>query len=244
MFMRLIFLLFLMLLQPLINMAQETVLGHVYDFEKKTSPLKGVVVQNLNNGKALQTPISGQFRISAKKGDLLVFSKNGYHTDTLFLINLADKRIFLPVSANQLNEVSILGARVNPGVFYKDPEVHEFKRFETDDLRGKKNNDRAGGLKLNLGYGKYRREQTKKALLEQREGFDEEINSNFNNIVISNLIKLKDEELKAFIYLYRPSALLVSSERPFNYSSYIIKAYSTWLKLPFKQRKLPAMPKL
>lgn len=234
----------LVMLLPLIGVAQETVSGHVYDFENKTSPLEGVVVKNLTNGKVLQTPVNGQFSIAAKKGDLLAFSKAGYHTDTLFLTNLNTKRIFLPVSANELNEVNILAAKMNKGVLFKDPEAKEFKRFETDDLRGKKNNDRAGGLKLNLGYGKYRREQTRKALLQQKEGYEEEINSNFNDRLITNLIKLTGEDLRAFKYLYKPSVLLVSAERPFNYSGYVIKAYNTWLKLPPQERKMPAMPKL
>ena len=225
-------------------MAQETVSGHVYDYEQKTSPLQGVVVKNLNSGKVLQTPTSGQFTIAAKKGDLIEFSKSGYHTDTLFLINLSPKRIFLPVSVNELNEVNILGAKVNKAVFYKDEEAKEFKRFETDDLRGKKNNDRAGGLKLNLGYGKYRRDLNKKKQLEIQEGYEEEINSNFSERTIYNLIKLQGTDLKAFIYFYKPSVMVVASERPFDYNGYIINAYNTWLKLAPEARKIPPMPKL
>jgi hypothetical protein len=233
-----------MIMLPFRIMAQETVSGHIYDFEKKTTALDGVVVKNLNNGKVLQTASNGHFSIPAKKGDLLEFSKIGYHTDTLFLVNLTSKRIFLPVSSNQLNEVNILSARVNPGVFYKDPEAKEFRRFETDDLRGKKNTDRAGGLKLNLGYGKYRRAETRRKQLEQQAGFDDEINANFNDRIITSLIKLKGEDLKVFTYLYKPSVVLVSSDRPFDYNGYIIKAYNTWLKLTPEQQKMPPMPKL
>jgi hypothetical protein len=225
-------------------MAQGTVSGHVYDFEKKTVPLEGVVVKNLNNGKILQTHASGEFTIAAAKNDLLEFSKAGYHTDTLFLTNLVSKRVFLPVRANELKEVNILGAKVNSAVYYKDPEAKEFKRFETDDLRGKKNGDRAGGLKFNLGYGKYRSQLNKRKQLEETEGYEEEINANFNELLISNLIKLQGEDLKTFIYLYKPAALLVSAERPFDYNGYIIKAFNTWLKLSPEQRKLPPMPKL
>jgi len=225
-------------------MAQETVSGHVYDFERKTSALEGVVVKNLTTGKALQTQSAGQFTIAAKKGELLEFSKTGYHTDTLFLTSLAAKRIFLPVLSNDLKEVNILGAKVNQAVFYKDPQAKEMKLFETDDLRGKKNNDRAGGLKLNLGFGKYRRDLNKRKQLEVREGYDDEINANFSERNITNLIKLQGADLKAFMYLYKPSVLLVSAESPFDYKAYIVKAYNTWLKLSPEERKIPAMPKL
>jgi hypothetical protein len=242
--MRLVFLFLSLLVFPLVNMAQETVSGQVFDFERKTVALEEVVVRNLNSGKVLQTAVNGHFTIAAKKGDLLAFSKSGYHIDTLFLANLSPKRIFLPVSANELNEVNILGARINSGVFFKDPEAKKMTLFETDDLRGKKNNDRAGGLKFNLGYGKYRKAEIKKKQLEERDGFDEEINSNFNDRIIFNLIKLQGEDLRVFKYLYKPSVLLVSADRPFDYNGYIVKAYNTWLKLPPEQRKIPTMPKM
>ena len=83
-----------------------------------------------------------------------------------------------------------------------------------------------------------------KKQLEERDGFDEEINSNFNDRIIFNLIKLQGEDLRVFKYLYKPSVLLVSADRPFDYNGYIVKAYNTWLKLPPEQRKMPTMPKL
>ena len=92
--MRLSHIILLIVFLPLKNLAQGTISGHVYDFEKKTAPLEGVVVKNLTNGKTLQTHASGQFSIPASKGDLLEFSKAGYHTDTLFLTNLISKRFF------------------------------------------------------------------------------------------------------------------------------------------------------
>ncbi|MHA4893193.1 peptidase associated/transthyretin-like domain-containing protein [Pedobacter sp. PWIIR3] len=236
--------LFLVLIFPLQSIAQSTLSGHVYDYENRKLPLPYVVVKNLNNAKETQTQSGGQFEIIAKKGDLLVFSKSGYHTDTLFLIDLSVKRIFLPVSVTDLKEVNIQGVRVNPGVLYRDPEAKEFKRFETDDLRGKKNNDRAGGLSFNLGYGKYRREQQKKQQIEETEIYEDEINANFTNEFVGKLTKLEGEELKNFIYLYKPSAGLVKADRPFNYTLYILKAFSTWQKLPVDQRKPPALPKI
>ncbi|MGY4383852.1 hypothetical protein ACVWYN_000871 [Pedobacter sp. UYP24] len=225
-------------------MAQTTVSGHVYDYENKKVPLPYVVVKNLNSGQVTQTKSGGQFDITAKKGDLLIFSKSGYDTDTLFLINLLAKRIFLPVSVTDLKEVNIQGAKVNSGVLYRDPKAKEFKRFETDDLRGKKNNDRAGGLSFNLGYGKYRKEQQKKQQIEETEVYEDEINANFTNEFVGKLTKLDGEDLKNFIYLYKPSAGLVKADRPFDYTMYIIKAFSTWKKLPADQRKPPALPKI
>lgn len=233
---------FLVLVFPLLNKAQSVVSGQVYDLEDKKNPLLYVLIKNITNGQFTQTKAGGQFDIAAKKGDLLSFSKTGYHTDTLFLTDLSVKRIFLPLNVTELNEVNIQSAKINPSLFYKDPIAKEMKRFETDDLRGKKNNDRAGGLSFNLGYGKYRREQQKKQRIEEAEGYEDEINSNFTREFVAKLTKLEGEDLQNFIYLYKPYAGLVKDDRPFNYTLYTLKALSTWKKLPLDQRKPPALP--
>ncbi|MNY67015.1 hypothetical protein D3C86_2045210 [compost metagenome] len=97
---------------------------------------------------------------------------------------------------------------------------------------------------FNLGYGKYKRQQEKIRLLEERDQFQNEINTIFTEEYVSDLVKLKGQDLKDFMSLYRPPEELVKSERPFNYAMYTIKAYHTWLKLPPEQRKVPAMPVL
>ncbi|TDQ07619.1 hypothetical protein [Pedobacter metabolipauper] len=229
---------------PLSLWAQTTVSGIVYDYDNKTFPLQDVHVQNLNNNQSTKTKASGGFKITAKAGDLLVFSLSHYHTDTMYLIDLKLKKVYLPVDATDLKEVEILGAKVNPLVYYKDPEAREFKRIDRDDLRGKGNNDRAGGLVFNLGYDKYKNKDKKLRAMEETEGYEAEIRSIFTESYVSKLTKLKDDDLKNFMLLYRPSVLLVSADRPFNYDYYIVKAYHTWLKLPQDQRKVAPLPKL
>lgn len=233
-----------MLLIPGFLFAQQVVTGKVYDLDNKTFPLQDVNVKNLSNNLTTRTKASGEFRLPAKSGDLLVFSLTGFHTDTLFLIDLSPKTIYLPGNSTELKEVKVVGAKINPLVFGSDPEVQEFKRIRTDGLRGKGNNDRAGGLNFNLGYGKYKREQEKIRVLEERDQYDTEISRVFTEEYVYDLVKLKGQDLKDFISLYRPTAVLVKSERPFNYDYYTVQAYHKWLKLPEWQRKLPPVPKL
>jgi hypothetical protein len=227
-----------------ISMFAQQITGRVYDLDNKTIPLQDVNVKNLNNSQTAKTRAGGQFSLPARSGDLLVFSFPGYHTDTLFLIDLSPKVVYLPGNSTALNEVKVVGAKINPLVFAPDPEAQEFKRIRTDGLRGKNNNDRAGGLKFNLGYGKYRREQEKIRLLEERDKYETEINQVFTEAYVSDLVKLKGQDLKDFMSLYRPTAVLVKAERPFNYDYYTVQAYHQWLKLPEWQRKLPPVPKL
>jgi len=237
-------LLFLLFAAPCTLLAQNSVSGTVYDFDNNTFPLQNVRVKNLSNNQLTLTKAAGQFTISARMGDLLEFSLMGYHTDTLYLINLLPKTIYLPGNSTALKEVEIVGAKINPSILSPDPQARPYKRFTPDGLQGKGNNDRAGGLLFNLGYGKYKRQQEKIRLLEERDRFQNEINTIFTEEYVSDLVKLKGQDLKDFMSLYRPPEELVKSERPFNYAMYTIKAYHTWLKLPPEQRKVSTMPVL
>lgn len=237
-------LLFLILVLPFNLLAQSSVDGTVYDFENKAFPLQQVAVRNLTSKQIAVTKASGQFTISAKKGDILEFSLVGYHVDTLFLTDLKPKKIFLPANAKSLKEVAIVSTKLSPYLDFKNPEAKESKRISTDGLEGKSNNDRAGGLQFALGYGKYRREQAKIKVLEERDAYDTEIKENFNEQTVNELIKLKGQELKDFINMFRPSVALIKSERPFNYSYYIAQAHQKWLKLPASERITPPMQPL
>nr|WP_068891537.1 hypothetical protein [Pedobacter panaciterrae] len=234
----------LILIAPIRLWAQDVISGTVYDFEIKTLPLQDVSITNFNNNQSTKTKASGKFSLSAKIGDVLEFSLSGYHKDTLYVTDFSPKTIFLPGSSTDLKEVKILSAKINPTILSPDPEAKEFKRVEADDYRGKPNISRAGGIKLNLGYGKYKEQQAKAKDLEEKDQYENEINTIFTEAYVSDLLKLKGQELKDFITLYRPPVATVQNNRPFDYKYYTVQAYHQWLKLPPSQRKPPQVPKL
>ena len=236
--------LFLLVVLPLKLLAQGSVNGKVYDFDNKTFPLQKVAVRNLTNNQIAVTKAGGQFTIPAKKGDLLQFSLSGYHVDTLYLTDLKPKTIYLPVNSRSLKEVAIVETKLSPYLDLENRDAKESKRVSTDGIEGKENTDRAGGIQLALGYGKYRREQQKIKMLEERDAYETEINTYFNEATVSELIKLKGQELKDFINMFKPSVALIKSERPFNYSYYIAQAHQKWLKLPPHERRTPPMQSL
>lgn len=237
-------LLFLIIVVPFKVMAQNSVSGTVYDYDNKSFPIEGVKVRNLNSSLVSSTKAAGKFSIQARVGDLIEFSFPGFHFDTLYLINLQPKVIFLSGNATVLKEVAISGVKINPSILSPDPLARPYTRMATDGLRGKGNNDRAGGLLFNLGYGKYRRQEEKIRLMEERDQYQTEINAIFTEKYVSDLVKLKGEDLKNFMSLYRPPEELVKSERPFNYAYYTVKSYHAWLKRSPEDRKLSPLPKL
>lgn len=235
--------LFLLCVLPVWLSAQTTISGVVMDFENKIFPLEKVTVRNLTSNKATQTKAAGQFSLPANAGDILEFSLLGYHIDTLYLIDLVPKKIFLPRNSTQLEEVKIQSARISPYLDVTNPEAREQHRVMADGPP-KNNNDRVGGLNFSLGYGKYRREKEKIIQLEERDKWQYEIRSNYNEEKIKTLLPIRGQSLKDFMDMYRPSEYLIQTERPFNYDYYIVEAYHTWLKLPPAQRRLPPIPKL
>lgn len=237
---------FLFFALPIGAMAQTVSTGIVYDYSKKTLTLPGVVVRNLSTKQTVATSSTGKFTIPAKVGDLLEFSLMGYHTDTLYLSNLLARSVYLPVKSTNLKDVDIQGVKINKEVANaSDPLAEKYTLLSTGGNLGRKRmTDKVGGLGLNLGYGKYKRQQRKEADLEEREQYLEEIDDNFSEKNITELTKLEGEDLKHFMIIYRPSVEQVKAERPYRYTYYISRAFIAWQKLTPQQRKLQDLPKL
>jgi hypothetical protein len=214
--------------------------GRVYDYERKT-PLGNVRVINLTNKQRSTSKAAGQFSLPAKLGDVLEFSLSGYHNDTLLVTDLKAVAVFLPNTSTNLRQVEVQSARVSPylGLDSINAGITPHKKLEGDRIGNKRNNDRAGGLVLNLGFDKMKAQREKEQTLTDAEGYENEIRLNFNATTVGNLVKLKGEDLKSFLAIYQPSVQRVKSEAPFNYSLYIASAYQAWLKLPPAQRKVP-----
>lgn len=230
----------LLLSIPVYTFAQTGISGGVFDYENKSFPLQKVTVRNLSTQKVVTTGAAGQFTIPASKGDLLEFSLQGYHTDTLYLTNLQSKTIYLPTASTNLKEVKINSARLSRDLQLKDPNAPGFSRVS--GIAPTKNIQRAGGVGLAFGSGGPRRERAKVKALEENAAYEAEIRQYFSEEHVAELIKLQGQELKDFISLYRPSVAKVKSDHPFNYDFYIAQAYQTWLKLPPEGRKLPPVP--
>ena len=236
----------ILLLLPLFSQvwAQSTISGNIFDYENKIDPLPNVSVRNLKTKAFTLSNEKGRFTIAASPGDLLEFTQIGYYTDTVLLISLLPKTVFMVPQRNEIGAVNITTAKISPYLDWKDPNAETSKRIATDGLRNKSNTDRAGGIKLALGYGKYRRAQEKAAELEEKEYYETEIRENFSEKKIIQLLKLSPDDAQDFMGLYRPTVDQVRIQRPFDYTYYIVTAYSAWKKLPEDQRRLPPLPKL
>jgi hypothetical protein len=223
-----------LILLPFHLLAQNNVLtGNVYDNDNRSQNLQGATIKNLNTKLVVLTDKEGHFAISAKIGDLVSFGMAGYKTDTVYLTNLFPKNVFLRAAVTNLNTVDITSTKVSPYLDAKNPSAMPAKRVDYAKERG--------GLRLNLGYGKFRRQQAKVQELEENDVYLEEINANFNEEVIKKAVKFEGGEIRDFMGLYRPTVAQIKAERPFNYNYYIVTSYHAWSKLPADKKKLPSL---
>ncbi|MFI5450835.1 hypothetical protein ACHMWN_01650 [Pedobacter sp. UC225_61] len=230
--------LILLLIAPIKIWAQNNILtGNIFDNDNRATSLEGASIKNLSTKALVLTDKNGNFAIPAKIGDLISFGMVGYQTDTVYLTNLFPKNIYLRVQVNNLNAVDINSTKMSPMLGNLGNPDNKPPTRQLDYSKEK------GGLRLNLGYGKWRKEKLKIQELTEQENYQEEITKNFNEQTIKNALKFEGADIKNFIDLFRPTVDQIKAERPFNYSYYIVKSYHAWLKLPLDQRKLPPLIK-
>lgn len=229
-----VFLSFLLVI-PILVSAQSVLTGNIFDYTSRSVLLEGAIVKNITTKTIILTDKDGHFVLSAKVGDLVSFGMVGYQTDTVYLTNLFPRNIYLRVLVNNLNTVNIVGAKISPYLDLKDPYAMPARQVDYSKERG--------GLRLNLGYGKFKRQQQKVQELEEYDQYNEEISKNFTADFVKKLLKIDGEDLKNFMEMYRPTVAQIKSERPFNYELYTAQCYSAWKKLPTGQKKLPSLLK-
>lgn len=229
-------LILILLAVPVKLLAQNSFLtGDVFDNDNRSTKLQGATIKNLNTKSVALSDKDGHFSIGAKIGDLISFGMVGYQTDTVYLTNLFPKNMYLRAQVNNLNTVDINGVKVSPYLNAKDPNATPSRPVDYSKERG--------GLRLNLGYGKFKREREKVQKLEENERYQEEITKNFNEEFIRKIVKFEGKDINDFISLYRPTVEQVKAERPFNYEYYTVRAYRAWVNLPLSQRKLQPLVK-
>lgn len=229
-------LLLLVLVLPAKLFAQNTLTGNIFDNDLRSLAIEGATIKNLTSKAIALSNKDGHFVVSAKVGDLISFSFSSYETDTVYLINLFPKNVYLRAQVNTLNTVNVTTTKLSPYLDLKNPDAKPAKEVEYDKNRG--------GIRLSLGYGKFRKDQAKLQGLMENERFQAEITENFNEETVKKAVKFEGKDIRAFLDLFRPTVEQVKAERPFNYEFYIVKAYHSWTKLPLDQRKLPPLPKI
>jgi hypothetical protein len=213
----------------LTTIAQQKVILKGLIFKKGTSQrLQDISVENKATKESVFSDEWGNFSISANIGDTLLFKKEGLQDFEKIIQDKQNLIIYLqtPILLEEVvvkqkttkqEQQEILDGYRSKGVYYNgNPPllVYLFNPLTAlHELLGKDANNAKN-------FGNY----------IQRENAESRVDAHFNEQIIKTSIKIKDNELVEFMYLYRPKPEEVTYRNTYDDMAYIKKSYRTYLK--------------
>src|SRR4030095_13648045 len=102
----LVFLIPLVMLLPLLGMAQQRNISGTVKGENQ-SPLQGATINVKNTNRVTQTDVNGHFSVQAATGEILVITYVGYEPQELNVNNSSVVAVTMNVSGSNMNEVVV-----------------------------------------------------------------------------------------------------------------------------------------
>ena len=218
--MKLWFILFLCFISAAAFAQEKEVTGIVFDKESKARIAK-VKVQNTTTGKSAYNTFKGEFNISAKPGDILVFSKPDHYSDTVTIKNYASLAIYMRSVAIQLREVSIRDTLLNPQKRLEATKDEFNKVYGSLAYRDVLNVSPFGvGISIDALYNIFSKSGRNAAHLQEiinRDYRQNIVDYRFNKAFVQGITGLKDPELSDFMYKYRPGYYLVTTASDYDF---------------------------
>jgi len=216
-------LVFLLLLSSRLY-AQTLVKGVVVEYRDGTK-LENVFVRDLSNKQATLTDKAGRFMINTETGHLLIFSSPGYIADTLYVVDLSQKRVELKTQPIQLREVNITATRTptfNPQKEY--PQVYEKSKVYP--------------LSPSTWFGREARNARRLKRYFRTEQEERVVDKVFTRNYVGSIVPLKGQDLEDFMTMYRPSYAFITSNNSESLAVYINDSYKKYNALPQDKRHI------
>jgi len=208
--------------------------GIVFDRETKERIAK-VNILNLNSKANNYDNLKAEFKITAKTGDVLIFSKTGYLNDTLKLGTETSVAVYLKRTSVQLKEVSI-NDNADPQKRYEATKREYDKVYGTlanHDLLSIGNG--GAGLSIDGLYNllSFRgRNATRLRATIERDYHENVIDARFNKQFVSTITGLKDQPLADFMVKYRPSYYAVTHYNDYEFIKYTMNSFARYKRNP------------
>ena len=230
--MKKVFSIFLLLILIQFNAkAQTQIKGQVLDQASKKG-LEKVSILNRNTKQATETDADGNFTITAKIGDVIIYQLLGYQTDTALLVNSKKVERFLRPTSNTLNTVNISG-EVDVKAQYADVYNKANPVLLTPGR----------GLRFypSSFFGKEGKNARRLKKIIESDEVEKEIDKRFNAVTVTALLPIKQPELDAFLVLYRPDIKFAVNADSDDFRFYLLEAYEKFKALPADQKTLPKL---
>ena len=203
--------------------AQTLLKGTVYE-ENSNTKIPNVFVKDNNNKQISISDDAGKFSINTESGHILIFSAPNYVSDTLYVVDLTQKRIELKTKSIALHQVDITAKKEAFDPHKEYPEVYQRSKVYV--------------LSPSTWFSKEGKDARRLKRYFKAEEEDRKVDEAFNMVYVGSLIPLKGQDLEDFMTLYRPSYAFVTSNDRESMAVYVNDSYKKFLALPSGKRKL------
>ncbi|MFD1257076.1 hypothetical protein ACFQ3S_09735 [Mucilaginibacter terrae] len=203
---------------------QNTIRGQVVETGTNTK-MPEVLVRNTNNNQVTLTDNGGNFQLQGSVGHTVIFSSPGYVSDTLFIADLASKRVIMTPLGIALRQVNVRGQRFDPRAEY--PQIYQKSKVYA--------------LSPTTWFGKDAKDARRLKKYFEKEVHERQIDSVFTKVYVGSLVPLKDRELEIFMNLYRPTYEFVRSNNGESMAAYINDSYKKYQALPADKKSVPKL---
>ncbi|MDB5010599.1 MAG: hypothetical protein JWQ06_1388 [Mucilaginibacter sp.] len=225
---------------------EKSIAGIVFDKENQGRIAK-INVVNLNSGQSVYNNLNGVFTIEAQPGDLLVFKRQEYISDTVKVQNTIPIAVYMKRSSIQLKEVTIVDTALTPekklaetkreyNKIYGSLAYHDFLSLPSSG---------GAGLSIDALYNAFSRSGRNARHLRNiidRDYKQDVIDFRFNRSLVEKITGLKDKKLTDFMQKYRPGYFFVLNATDYEFIASIKTNYKRYLRNPKAYTLAPLMP--
>jgi co-chaperonin GroES (HSP10) len=224
--------------QPVVNY-KNPVEGIIYDKDTQERIARTNIL-NVTSGESYYNNLKGEFKIDAKAGDKLVFLKLNYFADTITIKDNTNLVISLKRMAIPLREVTIRDTLVTPLQRLQATKRNFSKAYGSNSYDGVLT---GAGLSIDAIWNSLSRSGRNAKHLQGliEEDYQQNvIDYRFNRSYVSNITKLKDQELTDFMARYRPGYFIVTTATDYEFITYIRNSLKRYLR----NKRLYSQPSL
>jgi hypothetical protein len=203
--------------------AQNLLRGTVYE-SGTNNRMDNVFIRDNNNKQLTITDKKGNFAIKAETGHLLIFDSPGYVSDTLYVIDMAPKKIVLVTKTIALREVNVSSTRTAFDPQKEYPEVYTKSKVYV--------------MSPSTWFSKEGKDARRLKHYFRTEAEERHIDAVFTRAYVGSIVPLKGQDLEDFMTLYRPSYKFLMNNEGASLAVYINDSYKRFQNVPPERRHL------
>ncbi len=220
--------------------------GIVFDMDSKQR-LTRVYIYNTRTGEGFYNTTKGEFKTTARTGDVLVAALQGYGVDTISIKSESTLLFYLRRNSIQLQEVVVRDSIKTPSDQLKQAQEEYSTIYSKGAVKdvftvGGSNGGGGAGLSINALYNLLSKEGKNARLLQkiiERDYRDAMIEYRFTKTLLNNVTGLSGSKLTDFKQQYKPGYYFIIEANDYELIQYIQKSYLSYLENPAANRLRP-----